>query len=92
MKLKDTQLTYSDITGKAVILETERNWRLVFWKHAQYIPCWDINGVWVTSEWLETIGDSSQGYNFEPMRDKECKFMEVKPLFCNNVATGKRSP
>lgn len=85
MNLKETQLTYSDVTGRAVVVETERDWRFVLWEHAQYIPCWDINDKWVTSEWLESIGDTSEGYNFEPMHDKECRFMEVKPLLCNDA-------
>jgi hypothetical protein len=83
--IKETRLTYSDFTGKAFTVETERERRFVLWEHAQYIPCWDINGIWVTSEWLETIGDDSQGYNFEPMHDKECRYMRVKPLLCNNA-------
>jgi hypothetical protein len=77
MKSHEGSLTYSDITGNALVVDTEQPWSLVCWEKAQYAPCWDLGDVWVTAEWLETMGTQSRGYNFEPMHDKECRYSRV---------------
>jgi len=77
MEAYETDLTYSGVTGNALIVETETPWRLVCWEKAQYAPCWDVGDAWFTSEWLETMGTKSKGYNFEPIHDKECRYSKV---------------
>jgi len=77
MKAYNRELTYSELIGDALIVETEQPWRLVCWEKAQYTPCWDVGDAWVTAEWLETMGTRSKGYNFEPMHDKECRYSQV---------------
>jgi hypothetical protein len=77
MKAVKRELLHSDVTGNALIVETERPWRMVCWEKAQYAPCWDVGDAWVTAEWLETMGTKSKGYNFEPMHDKECRYSRV---------------
>jgi hypothetical protein len=73
----ERDLTYSDVRGSALVVETENPWRLVCWEKAQYAPCWDVGDAWVTAEWLETMGTESKGYNFEPIHDKECRYSQV---------------
>lgn len=46
---------------------------LVFWQEAQYVPCFDINGLWVTAEWFETLGNRSP-YDYEPISDKANRY------------------
>ena len=70
MDAYERDLTYSDVTGSALVVETESPWRLVCWEKAQYAPCWDVGDAWVTAEWLETMGTKSKGYNFEPIHDR----------------------
>jgi hypothetical protein len=50
-------------------VEFGKPWRLVFWREAQYVGCFDIGGLWVTPEWYETLGNASP-YDFEPISDK----------------------
>ena len=43
------------MSGHAMVVEFDMDYRLVFWSKAQYVGCWDLGGdVWFTSEWLET--------------------------------------
>ena len=85
MRVYEGELTYSDVTGKALIVETEKPWRLVCWEKAQYVPSWDVGDAWVCAEWLETAGMESKGYNFEPMHDKECRYTWVELLSKGNA-------
>jgi hypothetical protein len=85
MRIRDEPLTYSDVTARALTVETKRDWRLLFWQRAQFVPFWDVGGVWVTSEWLETTGDASGENNFEVIHDKACRHSGVEPLLCNDA-------
>jgi len=74
-----SDLAYSGVTDDAFVVETEVPWRMVSWKKAQYVPCWDVGDAWVTCEWLETASRTS-GLNYEVMHDKVCKYSFVKGL------------
>ncbi len=69
--------TYSGFTAPAVVVETGTPHRLVCWSEAQYVPFWDIDDVWVTTEWLETLGVKSE-YDFEPISDKKLRYTHVE--------------
>jgi len=55
--------------------------RLVFWRGANYIPCW-VNdaGAWYTNEFVERRGWHSPNTRgcVEPMSDKQCRFSHVR--------------
>lgn len=70
-------LTYSGTTAPALVVELGLPWRFVSWADAQYVPCWDIDGLWYTSEWLETLGTKS-AYDFEPISDKKLRYTHVE--------------
>jgi hypothetical protein len=85
MKAYETQLTFSDNTGHAVIAEFGLNYRLVFWSKAQYVGCWDLGkNVWFTPEWLET--NSPEDYHcYEPIMDKKLKYSKATIAESNEV-------
>jgi hypothetical protein len=70
-------LAYSGSTAPALVVEPGLPWRLVCWAEAQYVPYWDIDGVWVTTEWFETLGTKSP-YDYEPISDKELRYTHVE--------------
>jgi hypothetical protein len=60
--------------GDAIIVDTERPWRLVLWEKAQYVPCWDLGGgSWFSTEWLETHSPESPQC-WEPIMDLACRY------------------
>jgi hypothetical protein len=69
-------LTYSGSTAPALVVELGLPWRFVSWAEAQFVPFWDIEGVWVTTEWFETLGSKSV-YDFEPISDKQLRYTHV---------------
>jgi len=73
MRGYSTELTYGDVAGRALVVETEVPWRMVVWEKAQYVPCWDVGDAWVCSQWLETAGQTP-GINYEVIHDKVCKY------------------
>ncbi len=77
MRASVGNLTYSGSTAPALVVNVALPWRLVCWAEAQYVPFWDINGVWVTSEWLETLGTKTP-YDFEPISDKALRYTHVE--------------
>jgi hypothetical protein len=74
MKVYEGNVRFSDITSHGLVVDFGKPWRLVFWREAQYAPCWDIDGVWgLAAEWFETIGSESP-YDYEPISDKQGKY------------------
>lgn len=71
--------TFSGVTAPALVIEIKQPWRLICWAEAQYVPCWDTKNLWVTTEWLETLGTKS-AYDFEPISDKKLKYTHVELL------------
>jgi hypothetical protein len=66
--------------GDAVIVDTDRPWRLVLWEKAQYVPCWDLGGdVWFTPEWMETHSPEDP-HCYEPIMDKACRYSRAHIL------------
>ncbi|UCC67287.1 MAG: hypothetical protein JSV79_09135 [Armatimonadota bacterium] len=66
--------------GDAIIVNTDRPWRLVLWEKAQYVPCWDLGGdVWFTPEWMETHSPEDP-HCYEPIMDKACRFSQAQIL------------
>ncbi len=51
----------------------------VFWKHACYIPWWDVGQIGISYEFVETWGEGNQGCS-EPMQDREGRYTRVKIL------------
>lgn len=77
MWVKRGNLALWDAEGDAVIINPDRPWKLVFWKNAQYVPCWDLGkNVWFTPEWMET-GSPEGSHCYEPIMDKDCKYSRV---------------
>lgn len=70
-------VTYGGVKAPGVVVETGTPHRLVCWSQAQYVPFWDIDGVWVTTEWLETLGVKSS-HDFEPISDKQLRYTHVE--------------
>ncbi|HVA00549.1 MAG TPA: hypothetical protein VMV34_02735 [Terriglobia bacterium] len=70
-------VAYGGFAAPGVVVETGTPHRLVCWSEAQYVPFWDIDGVWVTTEWLETLGVNSP-YDFEPISDKQLRYTHVE--------------
>ena len=80
MRATRTQLDLWGAKGDAIIVQTDRPWRLVLWEKAQYVPCWDLGGdVWFTPEWLETHSPEDP-HCYEPIMDKECRFSRAELL------------
>jgi len=77
VKAERTQVTFSDHRAEAVVVEPETPWRWVAWQGAQYVPMWDIDGLWVADEWFETAGTNPAGHNYEVIHDKETRFSSV---------------
>ena len=77
MRASVRDLTYSGSTAPALVVDTGLPWRLVCWAEAQYVPYWDINDVWVTTEWFETVGVNSP-YDYEPISDKNLRYTHVE--------------
>jgi len=71
--------TYSGSTTPALVVELGKPWKFVCWADAQYVPFWDIDGVWVTTEWFETLGTKTP-YDFEPISDKKLRYTSVEIL------------
>ncbi len=66
--------------GDAIIVDTDRPWRLVLWEKAQYVPCWDLGGdVWFTPEWMETHSPEDP-HCYEPIMDKACRYSQARIL------------
>ncbi len=66
--------------GEAILVETDRPWRLVLWEKAQYVPCWDLGGeVWFTPEWIETHSPEDP-HCYEPIMDKACRYSHARLL------------
>lgn len=87
MKVYETNLTFSGMTGHAVIVEFDRNYRMLFWSKGQYVGCWDLGGdVWFTSEWLET-NSPENNHCYEPIMDKKLKYSRVEVLESNDART-----
>src|SRR4030043_1555568 len=85
MKAYETQLSFSNNKGHAVIVEFDLNYRLVFWSKAQYVACWDLGkNVWFTPEWLET-NSPEDNHCYEPIMDKKLKYSKVKIVESNNA-------
>ncbi len=60
--------------GTAILVDTDRPWRLVLWEKAQYVPCWDLGGdIWFTPEWMETHSPEDP-HCYEPIMDKACRY------------------
>jgi hypothetical protein len=77
MKAVRQKLSLWGTEGDAVIVETERPWRLVLWEKAQYVPCWDLGGdVWFTPEWFETSSPEDP-HCYEVIMDKACRYSEA---------------
>jgi hypothetical protein len=70
-------LEYGGAKAPALVVEPGLPWRLVCWAEAQYVPYWDIDDVWVTTEWFETLGTKSP-YDYEPISDKELRYTHVE--------------
>jgi hypothetical protein len=66
-------MTFSDVAAPGLSVDFGKPWRMVFWREAQYVGCYDIDGLWITSEWLETLGNNSS-YDFEPISDKGARY------------------
>ena len=63
--------------GEALIVETDRPWRLILWEKAQFVPCWDLGGdVWFTPEWFETSSPENP-HCYEVIMDKACRYSEA---------------
>jgi len=63
--------------GDAIVVDTERPWRLVLWEKAQYVPCWDLGGdSWFSTEWLETHSPESPQC-WEPIMDLACNYSKA---------------
>jgi len=74
MKAYNKTLTFSGVTGPAVIAAPETPWSFVFWRGAQYVGCVDLGeNVWFTPEWLETNSPEDL-HCYEPIMDKQCKY------------------
>jgi len=66
--------------GDAIVVETDRPWRLVMWEKAQYVPCWDLGGeVWFSPEWMETHSPEDP-HCYEPIMDKACRYSQARIL------------
>ena len=77
MRASRSRLSLWGAEGEAVLVETDRPWRLVLWEKAQYVPCWDLGGdVWFTPEWMETHSPEDP-HCYEPIMDKACRFSEA---------------
>jgi len=64
--------------GDAILVETDRPWRLVLWEKAQYVPCWDLgDDIWFSTEWLETHSPESR-HCWEPIMDKACRYSRAR--------------
>ncbi len=80
MRATRTQLDLWGAKGDAIIVQTDRPWRLVLWEKAQYVPCWDLgDDVWFTPEWMETHSPEDP-HCYEPIMDKECRFSRAELL------------
>jgi hypothetical protein len=85
MKAYETYLSFSGMSGHAVVVEFDMDYRLVFWSKAQYAGCWDLGGdVWFTSEWLET-NSPEDNQCWEPIMDKQLKYSRVEILEANDA-------
>lgn len=57
--------------------------RLIFWRGANYIPCWALpDGPWYTNGFFERRGGrrSRTTSMVEPMSDKQCRYSHVRVL------------
>jgi len=64
--------------GEAIVVDTDRPWRLILWEKAQYVPCWDLGGdVWFTPEWMETHSPEDP-HCYEPIMDKACRYSQAR--------------
>jgi len=78
VKAYETDLEFSGMGGRAIVVEFGKPYRLVFWAGAQYVGCWDLGGgVWFTPEWLETNSPEDL-HCYEPIMDKQLLYSRVK--------------
>ena len=83
MKAYETVVSYSGMSGHAVVVEFDLPYRMVFWSKAQYAGCWDLGSdVWFTSEWIET-NSPENNHCYEPIMDKRLKYSNVEILESN---------
>ena len=53
-------------------------YRMVFWRGANYVPCWTLPEAWLTYEWLEAEPDFYGAVGcVEPLQDKDCRYSRV---------------
>lgn len=80
MRAFEDMLTFSGRTGRAVVIETDRPWRYIFWEHAQYVGTVDLGGdVWFTPEWCETNSPNDL-HCYEPIMDKRLQWSRIAVL------------
>jgi len=79
LRVYEGNITFSDVTSHGIRVEFGKPWSFVSWREAQYVCCWDIEGVWFTSEWFETMGTKSE-YDYEPISDKQCRHTNARVL------------
>jgi len=74
MKAYVKDITFSGVSGPAVVVQPGTPWRFLFWRGAQYVACMDLGGgVWFTPQWLETNSPEDL-HCYEPIMDKQCKY------------------
>jgi Concanavalin A-like lectin/glucanases superfamily len=68
-----------------VVRFDDEDYRLVFWRGTNYIPCWaSAEGIWYTNEFNETWGHGATGCA-EPMSDKHCAYSHVRIIESNDA-------
>lgn len=73
---REGQYQFAGETGRAVIVSFSQAHDYVFWERASYTPWWDVSGVGVCYEFVESWGYGNMGCS-EPMQDKENRFSRV---------------
>ncbi len=80
MRAERSRLQLWGAEGEAILVETDRPWRLVLWEKAQYVPCWDLGGdVWFSPEWMETHSPEDP-HCYEPIMDKANRYSQARLL------------
>lgn len=78
MRAYEEALTFSERSGRAIIVETDKPWRYLFWEHAQYVGCVDLGqDVWFTPEWCETNSPNDL-HCYEPIMDKQLRWSRAE--------------
>lgn len=79
----DSERSWDSIWGErdlrdVVVSFPGEPYRMVFWRGANYVPCWTLPEAWLTYEWLEAEPDFFGAVGcVEPLQDKDCVHSRV---------------